>query len=87
MRGQRLTVRIIGAEPVPLQRLSRYRYEVMSRRSAFYRCVDFAFSDVLMDPGHTYYVTLGEDSGYPQIVKCHREVVQVEESQSVDVPT
>jgi len=76
MFGQRLTIRIVTAEPVPMQRVSRYRYEVMSRRSPFYGCVDFAYSkNPMMRPGHTYYVTMGMDVGYPQIVKCHREVV------------
>ena len=76
MLGQRLTIRIVGAEAVPLQRgLSRYRYEVMSRGSPFFRCIDFAYSD---DPtlraSHTYYVTMGKDNGNPEIVRCHREV-------------
>lgn len=75
MLGQRLTIRIVTAEPVPLQRLSRYRYEVMSRGSRFYGCADFAYSeDPMLRPAHTYYVTMGKDAGNPQIVKCHREV-------------
>lgn len=76
MRGQRLTIRIVTAEPVPMQSVSRYRYEVMSRHSPFYRSVDFAFSaNAMLRPGHTYYVTMGTDAGYPLIVKCHREIV------------
>lgn len=76
MLGQRLTIRIVTAEAVPLQRLNRYRYEVMSRGSPFYGCIDFAYAeDTMLRPGHTYYVTMGKDAGYPQIVKCHREVV------------
>jgi ribonuclease HI len=74
MLGQRLTIRIVGAEPVPLQTLSRYRYEVMSRRSPFYGCIDFAFSDdPMLRPTHTYYVRMGTDSGNPQIVRCFGE--------------
>src|SRR5207247_1377309 len=45
MCGQRMTIRIVTAESLETQRINRYRYEVMSRRSPFYRCVDFAFSD------------------------------------------
>jgi ribonuclease HI len=76
MRGQRMTIRIITAEFLEIQHVNRYRYEVMSRRSPFFRCVDFAFSDnPLLRPGHTYYVTMGHDSGYPQIAKCHREMI------------
>lgn len=71
MLGQRLTIRIVGAEPVPLQTVSRYRYEVISRRSPFYGCIDFAYSDnPMLRPNHTYYVRMGTDSGYPRIVRC-----------------
>jgi ribonuclease HI len=74
MLGQRLTIRIITAEAVPQQNTSRYRYEVVSRRSPFRGCVDFAYSD---DPtlraGHTYYVKMGTDQGHPQIVRVIRE--------------
>jgi hypothetical protein len=77
MRGQRITIRIVTAEFLETQRMNRYRYEVMSRRSPFYRCVDFAFSDnPMLRPGHNYHVTMSDDSGYPQIAKCHREVIE-----------
>jgi hypothetical protein len=76
MLGQRLTIRIVGAEPVPLKRLSRYRYEVMSRRSPFFGCIDFAFAeDPMLRPNHTYHVRMGTDQGHPQIVKCYGEKI------------
>lgn len=75
MLGQRLTIRIIDAQYLAEQRVTRYRYEVMSRASPFHGNVDFAYSeDPMMRPGHTYFVTMGEDAGYPRIVKRHREV-------------
>jgi ribonuclease HI len=74
MLGQRLTIRIVGAEPVPLKTLNRYRYEVMSRHSPFFGCIDFAYSDnPMLRPNHTYYVRMGTDPGYPQIVRCFAE--------------
>jgi ribonuclease HI len=74
MLGQRLTIRIIEAEYLATQRVSRYRYEVVSRNSEFRGRVDIAFSeDPMMRPGHTYFVTMGADQGSPQIIKCHRE--------------
>jgi ribonuclease HI len=75
MLGQRLTIRIVGAEPVPGQRgVSRYRYEVLSRHSPFVGCIDFAFSDnPMLRPTHTYHVRMGTDQGHPQIVKCFGE--------------
>jgi hypothetical protein len=74
MNGQRLTIRIIEAEHLRVQRLSRYRYEVMSRGSASRGCVDVAYSeDPMMRAGHTYIVTMGREQGNPRIVRCHRE--------------
>jgi ribonuclease HI len=74
MLGQKLTIRVIEAEYLSAQRLNRYRYEVMSRRSQFRGCVDIAFSDdPLLRPGHSYFVTMGAEQGNPRIVKCHRE--------------
>jgi ribonuclease HI len=74
MLGQRLTIRIITAEPVPRTKLSRYRYEVMSRGSPFFECADFAYSeDPTLRPTHTYRVRMGTDKGYPQIVRVFGE--------------
>ncbi len=77
MLGQRLTIRIITAEYLPVQKVHRYRYEVISRKSPFHGNVDVAYSNHgMMRAGHTYYVTMNDDSSYPKIVKCHREVVE-----------
>lgn len=76
MLGQRLTVRIVSAEYLRVQKVHRYRYEVMSRNSPFHGKVDIAYSeDVLLRPGHTYYVTMNNDDAYPKILKRHREVL------------
>lgn len=42
MLGQRLTVRIVGAQYLRTQQIHKYRYEVMSPRSPFFGNVDFA---------------------------------------------
>jgi ribonuclease HI len=79
MHGQRLQVRIITAEPMRTQRTNRYRYEVASPTSAYCGMVDFAYSDdPMMRPGHTYVVTMNRNQGYPQIVKCLREIPREE---------
>jgi ribonuclease HI len=84
MKGQRLTIRIVGAAPVPLKpRLSRYRYEVMSRASPFFRRMDFAFADdPVLRPHHTYSVRMGTDQGYPQIVRVFGEKVDSKPAES-----
>jgi ribonuclease HI len=75
MLGQRLTIRIISAEYLRTQRIHKYRFEVMSRRSPFFGKVDIAYShDPLMRPGHTYRVTMNKDQNNPMIAKRHAEV-------------
>jgi ribonuclease HI len=77
MLGQRVTIRIITAEYLRVQKVHRYRYEVISRKSPFHANVDIAYSnDGMMRAGHTYYVTMNDDPSYPKIVRCHREVVE-----------
>jgi ribonuclease HI len=76
IRDQRLTIRIVTAQYLSTQWVSRYRYEVMSKRSPFFGNVDIAYSDdATMHAGHTYYVTMGKHGSLPWIAKCHREVV------------
>lgn len=84
MLGQKLTVRVVGAEPVPLKpQLSRYRYEVMSRGSPFFGCIDFVFSEnPMLRPQHTYYVRMGTDQGYPQIARVFGEKIDAKATES-----
>jgi ribonuclease HI len=77
MLGQRLTIRIVTAEYLSVQKVHRYRYEVSSRKSPFHGNVDVAYSNNgMMRAGHTYYVTMNDDASYPRIMKCHREIVE-----------
>ena len=77
MLGKRLTIRIVTAEYLPTQKVHKYTYEVMSRRSPAYGNVDVAYADDgTMRAGHTYYVTMSNDASYPRIAKCHREAIQ-----------
>jgi ribonuclease HI len=75
MLGQRLTIRVVTAQYLTKQKVHKYTYEVMSRRSPFFGNADVSYStDGQMRPGHTYHVTMNDDPRYPQIVKCHREI-------------
>lgn len=76
MGGQRLTVRIVTDELLSTQELNRYTYEVMSRRSPFYRCVDVIYSrpDIYLSAGHTYFVKANSEQRSPRIEKVYREV-------------
>jgi len=75
MEGQRLTIRIIETQSVR-KGLFRYRYEVLSKKSIYYKCADWIFSEILsMRDGHTYYARVNKDNKNPQIIKCFREII------------
>lgn len=75
MKGQRITLRVISDEFLPVQRLHKYRVEVVSKASPFKGKVDFVYSaiDISLNRGHTYFVRLGSEPQNPRIVKCFRQ--------------
>jgi len=74
MHGQRLRIRIITTEYLRVQRLIRYKYEVISKRSNYYGNVDFIFSTLDMRAGHHYEVLVNKDSSIPTVLKVLREL-------------
>jgi ribonuclease HI len=77
MHGQRLTIRVISDEYLTVQKLNKYRYEVMSRASPYFGKVDFIFSDasLCLSAGHTYHVRVNSEARSPRVVKAFREIV------------
>ena len=76
MHGQRVTIRIVTDEYLRTQRLNRYRYEVMSRKSKYFGNVDIAHSELLLSAGHVYEVTFNKNQNNPRIARLIREVVE-----------
>ena len=76
MDGQRLTIRIIEDTFQPVQRMNKYKYEVVSRASEYHGRVDMIYStaDIHLSAGHTYYVRVNGDTHAPRVVKVFREV-------------
>lgn len=76
MLGQRVTIRIVTDEYLSLQRMNKYKYEVVSRQSPFRGCVDIIFSgvDIQLSAGHTYRVRFNEETTRPRIAKMFQEV-------------
>jgi ribonuclease HI len=76
MSGQKLTIRITKVEVQPLHKLTKYWYEVLSKKSPFHgrRDVIYAEPSILMRAGHSYFVRLNQDTGNPRIVKVFREI-------------
>jgi hypothetical protein len=76
MQGQRVTVKVITDEYLPVQRMNKYKYEVLSRASEFRGKVDIVYSgpDLHLSAGHVYYVRFNEDARAPRIVRVYREI-------------
>ena len=77
MRGQRLTIRIITDEWLPVQKLNKLKYEVISKGSEHRGRVDiiYAPAEIQLSAGHTYHVRLNEDQKASRVVKVFREVL------------
>ena len=74
MNGQRITIRIIEGQYLEVQKLYRYRYEVMSTASPFYGKVDFVISTAGLREGHVYSIRFNSDQDNPRINKVFREM-------------
>jgi ribonuclease HI len=74
MNGQRITIRIVTSEYLSIQKLWKYRYEVVSRRCIYRGNVDFVFSNHFLSTGHTYYVKVNSNTNNPRIEKVFHEI-------------
>ena len=74
MRGQRISIRIITTEYLPVQHLFKYKYEVLSKRSKFYGGVDTIFCSEVMRDGHHYHVRVNKNTANPTVTKVLREL-------------
>lgn len=74
LTGQRLSIRIISCERLPIQRLWKPKYEVVSRASPYYGKIDLIYSDILIRDGHSYHVRVNNDIANPRIVRVFREL-------------
>ena len=74
MEGQTVVIRVITSEYLTVQRLSKYKYEVLNTESRYCGCVDVAFSNEDLSVGHHYHVELNADSDNPAIVRVLGEV-------------
>jgi len=76
MLGQQLTVRLVEETDQPDQGLVRFKYEVMTKRSAYFGRVDYVWAErgTPLRAGHTYRVRMNRDTRAPRIVKVLTEV-------------
>lgn len=74
MRRQRIRIRIITSEYLIAQRISKYKYEVISTGSKYFGNVDIIFSNESLKAGHHYEVMLNKNTGNPMITRMLREL-------------
>jgi ribonuclease HI len=74
--GQRISVRIIEGQYLEVQKMYRYRYEVISKNNRFLRNVDFVTSEEILKEGHSYSVRLNNEKANPKIVKVFKEIIR-----------
>jgi ribonuclease HI len=76
IKGHRVSIHVINEEYLRLQKLSKYRYEVISKRSEYYGNVDFAYSEIhTLKAGHKYIITFNKNNKNPRIVKVLHEII------------
>jgi ribonuclease HI len=76
MHGQRMSIRVITTEFLPVQKLWKCKYEVVSKSSTHQGLVDIIFSKDLLQAGHSYYIQVNRDSANPSILKVFREMLR-----------
>jgi ribonuclease HI len=72
--GQRISIRIVSAQLLQLQKIYKYSYEVTSRNSKYFRKKDIIFSKENLKAGHIYYVIFSKNPKNPDIKKVIREI-------------
>lgn len=78
MIGQKITIRIISGEYLKQQKINKYKYEVISKNSPFYKNIDIIYSEKVLRVGHKFYVKFNCEQKFPQIEKIYRDITKEE---------
>jgi ribonuclease HI len=75
MEGQKVQIHIISEAYMKLPKLSKYRCEIISKRSKYFGHIDLIFSELhYLKAGHKYYVKFNSDNDNPRILKMFKEL-------------
>jgi len=75
MKGQKVSIHIITEQSLRMQKLSKYRYEIISKGSKYFGNVDIIYSELhQLKAGHKYIVTLNKNDKNPRILKLIEEI-------------
>jgi ribonuclease HI len=74
MERQTMAIHVFTSEYLKVQRINKYKYEVLSQDSKYHGNVDVIFSRHDLRPAHHYEVVVNERSEYPLIMDVVREL-------------
>ncbi len=74
MRGQVMAIRIITDAYLRLQKLYKYRYEVLTNDNEFFGRMDLIYCTDVLRAGHHYEVRVNDDTKNPRIVEVLDEL-------------
>lgn len=74
MLNQRISIRVITDEYLKLQKLFKYKYEVISKSNPNFGNIDIAFSEIMLNAGHCYSIRFNDNSLNPTIKKMFKEL-------------
>jgi ribonuclease HI len=82
MRGQTLSIRVITDTYMRVQKLNKYKYEVLPDNGTLSGKLDFIFHDSkeCLRAGHHYEVRVNSDAKNPRIVEVLREIERVSDA-------
>jgi ribonuclease HI len=72
--GQRLSILVVTDRWLDKARVFQYKYQVLTRTSPYFDCLDFACSRMPMGAGHSYLVLMNDDMANPTITKVFNEI-------------
>ena len=86
MCGQTLSIRIITDKYMRVQRLYKYKYEVLPDNGTLSGKVDFIFHDSkqFLRAGHHYEVRVNSDTKNPRVMEVLREIERVPDAAKKD---
>lgn len=76
MLGQRMSIYIITDERLKVQRIFKYKYQVVSRKSPYFKMIGLVYSEEMLQAGHSYSVRFNFNNKNPRIAKVFRELTK-----------
>ncbi len=76
LSGKRLSIRIITSEYLSVQKICKYKYEIISKGHELFGCKGTIYSEFNIKAGHKYYVCFESGTGIAKISRIIREIAK-----------